>query len=339
MTIRDFQPGLVRPHEILGELWINSEPISILTRRGYVILVDFWDYTCSGSLRILPYLKDWFTKYSSDGLIIVGVHTPRFGFGRKTESLARAVQRLGIRYPVVTDNEGAIWSRYGNRQWPAQYLIDRDGFIRFSNIGEGGYGATEHVIQTLMLDAGLLPVLPDLTQPFRDADRPGVVCFRATPELYAGYVGGSMGNVEGVFPESEMHYSDPGIYVEGRFYVEGDWSNDREDLKLVGENKGQILLRYSAQDVTAVFSAEGDRPVEVEVRQNGEFLTQENRGSDVKMLRGGRSVVSVDEPRAYQLVRNREHGEHLLKMTAHRGGISLYCISFTPGAIPELIPG
>jgi hypothetical protein len=136
-----------------------------------------------------------------------------------------------------------------------------------------------------------------------------------------------------------MHYADPGIYVEGRFYVEGDWSNDRDDLKLVGENKGQILLRYSAQDVAAVFSADGDRPLEVEVRQDGEFLSQENRGSDVKMLRGGRSVVSVGEPRAYQLVRNREHGEHLLKLTAQRGGISLFCISFTPGAIPELIPG
>lgn len=339
MTIRDFQPGIVRPHEIFGEYWINSDPVSVLAHRGDVILLDFWDYTSTGSLRALPYLKDWFAKYSPHGLIVVGVHTPRFAFGKDTEALQRAVQRLGIRYPVVTDNDAMIWSRYGNRQWPAQYLIDRDGFVRFANIGEGGYAATEHVIQTLMLDAGMIASLPELTAPFRDADRPGVVCYRATPELFAGYLRGSMGNVEGSTPESEMHYADPGIYVEGRFYVEGDWSNDRDDLKLVGDHGGHILLRYSAQDVSAVFSAETGHPVEVDVRQDGTFLTQETRGSDVKMLRGGRSVVVVEESRAYQLVRNREHGEHVLNLTAKRGGVSLYCLSFTPGAIPELIPG
>jgi hypothetical protein len=339
MTIRDFAPGVVRPHELYGDSWFNSDPVSVLARRGDVLLLDFWDYTSTGSLRVLPYLKDWFVKYSPSGLIVVGIHTPRFPFGRDSETLQHAIRRLGIRYPVVMDNDAMIWSRYGNRQWPAQYLIDHHGFIRFANLGEGGYAATEHMIQTLMLDAGLIGALPEMTEPFRDADRPGVVCYRATPELFAGYVRGSMGNVEGSIPESEMHYADPGIYLEGKFYVDGDWSNDREDLKLVGEAEGHIHVRYSAQESTGVFAAEPGRPVEVEVRQDGEFLTQETRGSDVKMQRGGRSVVLVDEPRAYQLVRNKEHGEHVLNLTAKRGGISLYCLSFTSGAIPELIPG
>jgi thiol-disulfide isomerase/thioredoxin len=338
MTLRDFEPGLVRPHELLGDSWFNSDPVSVLAQRGYVVLIDFWDYTCGGSLRAIPYLKEWFKKYSPDGLLLIGVHTPRFSFAREPSLVERAIQRLGIRYPVVMDNDAMIWSRYGNRQWPTRYVIDRNGFIRFAKYGEGAYAATEHVVQTLMLDAGLANDLPDLTGPMRDADRPGVVCYRATPELYAGYLRGSMGNVEGSVPESEMHFADPGIYVEGKFYVDGDWSMDREDLRLVGDGAGTVVLRYSAQGVEAVLSGEANRSVEIEVRQDGEFLSPEERGEDIR-LKGGRSTLVVHEPRAYSLVRNREHGEHVLKLTIPGGGLSLYSFSFASGVIPELITG
>jgi len=338
MTIRDFEPGLVRPHELFGDSWFNSDPVSVQAQRGTVLLIDFWDFTCGPALRAVPYLKDWHRKYSPDGLILLGVHTPRFAFGRDAGTVERAIQRLGLRYPIVMDNDATIWSRYGNRQWPTRYVIDRSGFIRFANYGEGGYAATEHVIQTLMLDAGLTNALPDLTEPVRDADRPGAVCFRATPELYAGYLRGSMGNVEGSVPESETHFADPGIYVEGKFYVDGDWSTEREGLRLIGGSPGAIVFRYSAQDVEAVFSAETGSSVELEIRQDGEPLTRVQRGEDVR-LKGGRSILVVNEPRAYSLVRNREHGEHLLKLSVSGGGLSLYSISFASGVIPELITG
>jgi hypothetical protein len=270
--------------------------------------------------------------------VLIGVHTPRFAFGQDMELVERAVHRLGIKYPVVMDNDAMMWSRYGNRQWPTRYVIDRSGFIRHASYGEGGYAATEHVIQTLMLDAGLTRDLPDHTGPLRDADRPGVVCYRATPDLYAGYLRGSMGNVEGSVPESEMHYTDPGIYIEGKYYVEGNWSTEREDLRLLAGAPGAILLRYSAQEVEAVLAPEAGKSVEIALLQDGASIPRDRRGEDLRS-RGGRSTVLVDEPRLYSLVRNHEHGEHLLRLSIPGGGVSLYAISFASGAIPELIPG
>jgi thiol-disulfide isomerase/thioredoxin len=339
MTMHDVQSGTVRAHELYGDIWFNSEPILIGPRRGSVVLLDFWDYACSGSLRAIPYIKEWHEKYGAAGLVVVGVHSPRFAFGRDPENVQRAIQRLGIRYPVVMDNEALIWSRYGNRQWPVQQVVDRNGFIREVNAGEGNYARLEHAVQSLMLDAGLVSDLPVLSEPIRETDRPGAVSYRAAPELFAGYLRGSMGNVEGYFPESEIRYADPGIYVEGRFYVAGDWSNERDALTLLGESEAHVLLRYSALEVHAVLSRGSGPPADVEVLQDGLPLSAENRGEDIRLSPDGKSFVTVDEPRLYAVVRNREHFEHMLKLTTRGTGTSLYSIAFVPGVIPELISG
>jgi hypothetical protein len=339
MTIRDFGPGTIRAHELYGDYWFNSDPVPVLAQRGYVVLLDFWDYTSSASLRSIPYVIDWHRKYAARGLVVLGVHTPRFPFGKDPENVRQAIHRLGIPYPVVMDNEAMVWGRYGNRIWPAHHIVDRNGFVRFVNAGGGSPGATEHMLQTLMLDAGLLNDFPDLTQPLRETDRPGAVCYRATPEIFAGYLRGSMGNVEGYSPESEMHYSDPEIYVEGKFYISGDWSNDRDDLRLVGEGAGEVLVRYSALEVDAVLSSSGVQGVTVEVRQDGHGLPRDSAGEDVRIDGEGRSLLTVREPRSYRLVCNREHGEHLLRISLPRSGVTLFAICFTPGVIPELISG
>ena len=339
MTILDFEPGTVRAHELYGDYWFNSEPVPVIAQRGRVLMLDFWDYSCAASVHAIRYVNDWHRKYSAEGLIVIGVHAPRFSFGKDPESVRRAVDRLGIKYPVVMDNDGIIWSRYRNRLWPAQHIVDRDGFVRFMNEGGGNFATTEHVIQTLMLDAGLLSDLPPLTSPMYDVDRPGAAHYRATPEIFAGYLRGSMGNVEGYGPESEIHYADPGIYLEGRFYVGGDWSNDREDLRLVGEKEGHIVVRYGGLDVDVVIAASGKTAADIKVHQDGRSLTAENRGEDVRIEADGRSLLTVGEARSYNVVRNREHGEHILKLTAPKGGLLLYSFSFAAGAIPELISG
>lgn len=338
MTILDFEPGTVRSTELYGDYWFNSEPVPMAAQRGYVILLDFWDYSSAASVHAVRYINDWFLKYSPSGLVMVGVHTPRFSFGKDPENVRKAIQRLGIKYPVVMDNDAMIWSRYGNRLWPAQHVIDRNGFVRLINAGGGNFSAVEHEIQTLMLDAGLIDDLPELTGPVHDVDRPGVVCFRATPEIFAGYLRGSMGNIEGYGPESEIHYADPGIYLEGKFYVAGDWSNDRDDLRLVGDNEGNVVFRYTALEADAVLSVSGKNAVRIAVQQDGIFLTAENKGEDVLLEANGRSVLLVHDPRSYNIVRNKEHGEHLLKLTAGNDGVSLFSLSFVPGPIPELIP-
>lgn len=133
--------------------WLNSPPLGSEQLRGKVVLVEFWTYTCINCLRTLPYVKEWSEKYRSQGLVVVGVHTPEFPFEKDKGNVERALQKLGITYPVVMDNQYQIWNAYQNRYWPTQYLIDTQGQIRYQHIGEGAYQKTEEMIRTLLIEA------------------------------------------------------------------------------------------------------------------------------------------------------------------------------------------
>lgn len=339
MTAKDIQPNAIRAYELYGDFWFNSEPVPISALRGRVILIHFWDYTCVHCQHGLPYIKEWHRKYEEYGLVVVGVHTPRFPFARNPDVVQRMVSRLGIKHPVVMDNGHVIASRYESRTWPEMFLVDRNGFIRHRNIGEGSYEATEHMIQTLLYDMGVDRELPVLMQPLRDEDRTGAVCYRATPELFTGYVKGSLGNVEGYSPESVVEYDDPEIYIEGRFYADGFWLNEKNCLRLnqVDGQPGHIMVSYMANEVNAVIKPENDAGFEVELMQDDRFLSELNKGDDIKIAPDGRSYFRVDEPRVFNLVRNGECGEHVLKLTTRDNGFALYSFMFGSCAIPEMI--
>jgi thiol-disulfide isomerase/thioredoxin len=129
------------------EKWLNSEPLTMSSLRGKVVLVDFWTYTCINCIRTLPYVKDWYAKYKDQGLEVVGVHTPEYAFERFTPNVQEAIKRFGITYPVAQDNKYATWDAYRNIYWPAFYLIDKQGKIIYSHFGEGRYKETEAAIQ------------------------------------------------------------------------------------------------------------------------------------------------------------------------------------------------
>jgi hypothetical protein len=217
--------------------------------------------------------------------------------------------------------------------------VDKNGFIRVKKEGEGSYAATEHAIQTLLYDAGVGEELPLPMEAIRDIDKTGAVCYRTTPEIHAGYLRGSIGNVEGYSPESVVRYADPGIYLDGRFYVAGDWMNGRDSLRLeeTGGREGHIILGYQAVEVGGVLRREGTGKIEVEVRQDDRFLTSENRGEDVRLAANGRSYLVISEPRLYNIVKNREYGEHVLKLTARSNAFSAYSFAFLTAVIPELV--
>ena len=132
--------------------YINTHPITLKDLKGKVVLVDFWTYSCINCIRTLPYLADWNAKYADKGLVIVGVHTPEFEFEKNIDNVKAAVQKFGIKYPVLQDNDKGTWNAYGNSYWPRKYLIDSDGYIRYDHIGEGGYAETEKIIQTLLAE-------------------------------------------------------------------------------------------------------------------------------------------------------------------------------------------
>jgi thiol-disulfide isomerase/thioredoxin len=337
MAMKDILPQTVRAHELYGDFWFNSEPVPVAALRGQVILVEFWDYTCTSSIRTIPYIREWERRYAPYGLVVVGVHTPKFPFGKDPENVQKAVRRLQISYPVVMDNEATIAAQYGATRWPTVMLIDKDGFIRYQSSGEGNYAATEHALQTLLYHAGVGEELPLIMDPLRDADRSGVVLYRATPELYAGYLRGSIGNIEGYSPESVVMYDDPGLYLTGRFYVSGRWMNAKDCMYLEGD-EGQVVMDYEALEVNAVVKPENRTTVDATITQDDLPLPAAICGEDVTVRKDGRSVLSATEPRMYNLVRNREHGRHLLRMSLSTQGLSLYEFTFVASAIPELIP-
>ena len=130
--------------------WINSAPLTVQGLRGKVVLVDFWTYDCINCQHVLPYVKEWHRKYKDQGLVVVGVHTPEYGFERNLNNLKGAVQRNAITFPVAQDNRYATWNAYDNRFWPAFYLVDKRGEIVYSHFGEGDYAQTEGAIRRLL---------------------------------------------------------------------------------------------------------------------------------------------------------------------------------------------
>ncbi|BDB27587.1 thioredoxin [Cupriavidus sp. TA19] len=135
------------------EKWLNSEPLTLAGLRGKVVLVDFWTYDCINCIRTLPHVRQWYDKYRDKGLVVVGVHTPEFGFEKSTANVQAAIKRFDIRYPVAQDNMYATWNAWRNQYWPALYLVDAGGNVVYKHFGEGNYAQTEAAIQKALAAA------------------------------------------------------------------------------------------------------------------------------------------------------------------------------------------
>jgi thiol-disulfide isomerase/thioredoxin len=335
----ELQPKRIHVPQLYGNFWLNSGPISLNDYIGEVVIVDFWDYTSINCIRTFPYIQEWQNKYREFGLKIVGVHTPVFEFARSLECVQKAVDHFNISYPVMLDNDALMWNAFAVRSWPTRCLIDRDGFIRFMQHGEGYYMEFERAIQQLLIEAGCHGELPALMPPICDEDQAGVVCYRQTSELFFGYLRGALGNTEGYNPESTIEYTDPGIYLQERFYATGKWMNERQCLRFDGNTgeDGTIILPYQASEVHAVMGSKDGSLCEVSIQQNSQPLNKDTLGESIIQLPGGTTSLFVDTPRMYQLVHNKEFGSHLLKLTTTNPNFKIYTFSFTTCAIPELI--
>lgn len=323
--------------ELRGSYWFNSEPLIIEQLRGHVVLVHFWDYTSIYCLRGFPYIREWYKRYREFGLRVVGVHAPQFPFGRNPEIVAKALKKLDVRYPIVLDNDQVIWAGYASQEWPSIFLVDREGYVRWVQDGEVGYLETEREIQVLLREASYRGEMPELLEPIHETDRPGVICYRASPLMYAGYLRGSLGNVEGYNPESILMYEDSNVHLDGRFYLRGIWFSDKNCMRLdhpVGE-EGHVAFSYRAVEVNLVLRSAVDSALRLSVRQDDRYLSPGICGEDAVLDRDGQSFIVVDEPRMYNVVRNKEFGEHELKLITDANGLALYSISFVSGVMPE----
>jgi hypothetical protein len=304
---------------------------------GRVVLLDFWDYSCLNCVRSLDYIKEWSRKYDPFGLVTIGVHTPEFQFAHDPEVLTKAIIHAGIKYPIVADNDAIVWTAYAVRSWPTRFLVDRDGYIRFVQHGEGGYGEFERALQQLLSESGYRGEFPALMEPVRAEDEPGSVCYRPTGEIYFGYLRGTIGNPEGHNPESTVDYGDPEYYIAERFYAVGKWFNGREAMRFAGEQgeQGAVLFHYEGRSAHAVLASRSGRPCELQILQDGIPVKFERSGGDPARRKNG--GLLVDEPRLYGLVRNHEYGAHMIKLITANPDLEIFTATFTTSVIPETI--
>src|SRR4051812_4453130 len=287
-------PVLGTAPEFTGtQRWFNTpggRPESLRSLRGRVVLVDFWTYTCINCIRTLPYLKAWDRRYRRAGLAIVGVHTPEFAFEHDAGNVARAIGRFGVRYPVAQDNENATWDAYGNEYWPADYLVDARGRVRYASFGEGEYDKTENAIRTLLAEAGR-------REPRARARPTGVVTpsSETTPETYLGVARAQGWLGGGPVPGRHAYPRVDGPLPLNGFEYGGTWDIGPEPATAVAG--ATIDAEIQAQRVYLVLSSAGGRPRGVHVLLDGRPAGRREAGADAP---GGR--VTVTGQRLYELV-------------------------------------
>jgi thiol-disulfide isomerase/thioredoxin len=326
------EKGKVRAPEI-GRVWLNSTPLSFRQLRGRAVLVDFWDYTCVNCIRTLPYVQAWHERYRDKGLTVIGVHTPEFTFAQYESNVERGIREFGLAYPIVIDSNREIWKAFANRCWPTNYLLDKDGYLRFGHFGEGGYGECERVIQELLREIDPNADLPALMEPVREEDHVGAICYRPSGELYLGNQRGRIGN-EGGFKEDQIaDYAFTGNTEENFFYANGRWASTAEYFEAVENGPHTLRLIYDAAAVNLVMACPHAASAEVVVTQDGKPLARQHATRDTRFRpaadsREEESYVVVDSARMYFLLDNHEFGQHEIELRCSTG-VAAFAFTFT----------
>jgi cytochrome c biogenesis protein CcdA/thiol-disulfide isomerase/thioredoxin len=299
------------------EDWFNTlqnKPLTLSGLRGRVVLIDFWTYTCINCIRTLPYLKAWDAAYRKDGLTIVGVETPEFAFEHEASNVKNAIEQFGLHYPVVQDNEMGTWNAYGNEYWPADYLIDAKGDVRYATAGEGDYSQTESAIRALLAEAGAN--VGGMAHP-TDVVTPSEV---ATPETYLG-TNRAQGWRNG--PKSGLHDYGTNVPSElalNEFDYSGTWNIEGQPATAVS-NAG-IDMEFEAKNVYLVLSSEGEKPRQVQVLLDGKPIPNKLAGADVH-----NGVLTVHNERLYSLVSLPGDAQHRLSLR-FAPGVTGYAFTF-----------
>ncbi|HTV74644.1 MAG TPA: thioredoxin-like domain-containing protein [Candidatus Acidoferrales bacterium] len=329
-----FAPGSALLNLNGGLRWINSPALQSEQLRGKVVLVDFWEYTCLNCLRTLPYLREWYKRYRGDGFVIIGVHSPEFGFSSQPEQVEAATKRLNITWPVVVDTAGhTIWTRFGVNVWPTELLYDQDGHLVDVAAGEGNYQHTEAKIQELLRAANPSLALPSVMAllPQDNYDKPGAVCYPHTPELLVGRTHIADAPVFGDGSSGDVAYHDRGNHRDGSIYLDGFWHPTGEAIAFGGGN-GYFDLPYRAIEVTAVLTADRG-PTRVNVTQDGKPVAREDAGSDIH-YDGTTSYLDVDASRSYHVIENAVYGAHDLRLSPKGYGLAVYDVDFESCEVP-----
>jgi thiol-disulfide isomerase/thioredoxin len=288
----------------------------------------------------MPYIDDWNQKYSNNGLVVVGVHSPEFQFEKNYANVKDAVQRFGIRYPVILDSDHGTWNAYGNNYWPRFYLIDTQGYIRYDHIGEGGYNQIEKSIQSLVAERAALMGAKEIS--FNS--KPTTVINQAslyyvdlkqstTPEIYIGYSTArtTLGNPEGLKPDQTVSYSIPSTtnFKPSIVYLQGKWKNNPDNMELQNVT-GRIVLLYYAKSVNIIAGGKGggvvinDKGGGVAATTAATTTSNNSRGEDLS----SDGSFRIDGQRLYNLAIHNNYAAHYIIIDVKGKGFQFYTFTF-----------
>lgn len=312
--------------------YVNTTPEDLAqSMEDKVVLYDVWTYSCVNCVRTIPHLAAWDEKYSDEGLLIIGIHSPEFEFEKDEANVKMAVEKHGVAYPVVLDNEKETWKAFGNRYWPSKYIADHEGYIRYYHIGEGAYDDTEWVIKKLLAERAAFVGIKagnasagDLVE-IQEFDHSA----SRTPELYFGYYFAQgrdrLGNAKGFVPGTVVSYEIPDSVLRDRFYLSGDWANHRDGMSLSSDS-GTILLYYYAKEVNIVAGG-GDKsgvPTKLRITLDGSKVPQEQRGTALDPD----GTAHIRDHDLYNLISSDSAGKHLLKIDVSGTGFEIFTFTF-----------
>ncbi len=309
------RPGTKAPGFQNETSWVNSEPLNLETDlKGKVVLVDFWTYTCINCIRTFPYLRDWYEKYSTQGFEIVGVHSPEFEFEKNRDNVIQASKDHSLTYPIVQDNNFAIWKAYSNRYWPAHYLIDKNGDIRYTHFGEGEYLKTENAIRTLLEEEPLKESDSKLSE-IKSTRK------KQTPEIYLGYK-----RAENYIKENNLQIDTPTNYSadlvdlnkipNDGVYLTGNWTIESESIT-ANEDGSTLTLNFIAQNVFLVLNPSKD----TSLSEDSNVVVSVD-GKQIKEL-----TITKDDKYDILLLDETEYGRHILTLEFSKG-VSAFAFTF-----------
>jgi thiol-disulfide isomerase/thioredoxin len=305
--------------------WLNSAPLSSKSLRGKVVLVNFWTYSCINSLRELPYIKAWAAKYKDAGLVVVGVHSPEFGFEKDPANVKNAISDLRVGIPVPIDSDHSIWSAFHNEYWPADYFVDRTGRIRYHHFGEGEYDKSERVIQALLRENGAVDLAANLVSISADGVEAPPSEDVQSPETYIGYRRAERFESPGrLVQDSRRIYSPPESPSLNQWGLSGSW-NVGDESAVSQAASAKIVFRFHSRDLHMVLGpAKTGKPVRFKVRLDGAAP-----GDDCGVDSTPNGAGEVREPRLYQLIRQSgEVGDRTFEIEFLDPGVQAFSFTF-----------
>ncbi len=296
--------------------WINTPPLTQADLKGKVVLYDFWTYSCINCQRTFPYVRSWYDRYRADGLVIVGIHSPEFDFEKVHANVQSAVKHYDVTWPVALDDDMTIWNEFKNQYWPADYIADKTGEIRYQHFGEGDYDNTENVIRALLQVPANAPRAqkPSKTQTANAS---------INPETYLDTQHGDIEAFAGT-----QTYGDPGKLAAPQVGLSGTWTGGPENVVAAAAG-ASIVLGMQAQQVNLVMApAANGAPIDVAVTVDGHAVPVDLRGTDIHVNANGQTVVSVTRSDMYNIIQAPNVQTHQVRFVAEAPGLEAYDFTF-----------